>query len=110
MDKHNKTEHTKEKSKGASKVVLPFVQAALLEYAYLTPIVCLVSQLLKRLTYIQIPFIPAFFLAAGLSFSQSLSYRHSLFSGVLMGLCYGLAAIGPYARFKQNLPTFRSFL
>ncbi|MCM2674415.1 hypothetical protein [Alkalicoccobacillus plakortidis] len=91
-------------------MISTFVQTAVIEIEFLAPIFCLLGQLLNRLAYVKYPFTPSVLVGIGLSVSKRISCRQSTLLGALMGLCYGLAAIGTYTSIKQSWLSFRLFL
>ncbi|WYP28349.1 hypothetical protein NSQ54_09705 [Alkalihalobacillus sp. FSL W8-0930] len=91
-------------------MITTFVQTAVIDIEFFAPLLCLLGQLLNRISYVKLPFLPSWWLAAGLYLSKCMTYRQSSVLGILMGVCYGLAAIGTVSSLKQSCLSFRLFL
>lgn len=72
-----------------------------------SPVVMIITQLIKKMYHIKPFWVPTIALVVGLFISIFISHRHNLLAGLFMGWFYGYAAMGSYASLKTSYLTYK---
>jgi cell shape-determining protein MreD len=86
----------------------PFIHTNFWDALIAVPAIIVLIEILKIFLPPISSLIPAIAILIGLVISIFIAHPHSLWTGIVMGIVYGIAAVGAYASFVKLVSCYRN--
>ncbi|MCM3720231.1 hypothetical protein [Fictibacillus phosphorivorans] len=86
----------------------PFIHTNFWDALIAVPAIIVLIEILKILLPLNSSLIPMIASAIGLVISIFITHPHSLWTGIVMGIVYGITAVGAYASFVKFVSSYRN--